>query len=132
MSLSAGRRVLAVVPDLFFATKLAATAQVCGVELELVPAPRAVARLEEAPPALTIIDLHAPDAMALVARLKAAAPGVPVVGFYSHVEHRVRLDALAAGADAALPRSQFVVKLAGLLSRGLDALTEPAPGTATP
>ena len=41
---------------------------------------------------------------------------------------RSRNQALAAGADAALPRSLFVTKLAALLSRGLEALSEPAPG----
>lgn len=130
MTLPVGRRVLAVVPDLFFATKLAATAKMSGVELELVPAARAAARMEQAPPALAILDLHAKDAIALIGALKAVAPAVPVVGFFSHVETAVRRDALAAGADAALPRSQFVVKLAALLSRGLEALSEPAPGQA--
>ncbi len=130
MTLPVGRRVLAVVPDLFFATKLAATAKMSGVELELVPVMRAAARIEQAPPALTILDLHAKDAIALITALKTAAPAVPLVGFYSHVETTVRRDALAAGADAALPRSQFVVKLAALLSRGLEALSEPAPGQA--
>jgi len=129
MSPPAGRRVLAVVPDLFFASKLAATAKVSGVELELVPPQRAAVRVAEAPPpALVILDLHARDAVALVAALKLAAPRVPVVGFFSHVETALRRDALAAGADAVLPRSQFVVKLAALLSRGLEALNEPAPG----
>lgn len=130
MSIPVGRRVLAVVPDLFFASKLAATAKMSGVELELVPAARAAARMEQAPPALAILDLHAKDAIALIGTLKAVAPAVPVVGFFSHVETAVRRDALAAGADAALPRSQFVVKLAALLSRGLEALSEPAPGQA--
>jgi DNA-binding NarL/FixJ family response regulator len=79
-----------------------------------------------------LIDLHATDAVALVTALKAAAPTVPVVGFYSHVETALRRDALAAGADAALPRSQFVSRLAALLARGTDALREPAPGRLAP
>ena len=127
MSVPAGRRVLAIIPDLFFATKVSATARVSGVELELVTRERAAARIAETPPALAIIDLHAQDAVALVSALKAAAPLVPVVGFFSHVETTLRRDALAAGADAVLPRSQFVVKLAALLSRGLEALRD-TPG----
>ncbi len=128
MTMPAGRRALAVVPDLFFATKIAATAKVSGVELELVPPQRAAARMAEAPAALAVLDLHTKDAVALVKALKQAAPTVPVVGFFSHVEVELRRDALAAGADAALPRSQFVTKLAALLSRGIEALKEPAPG----
>ncbi len=132
MNMPAGRRVLAVVPDLFFATKIAATAKVAGVELELVPPQRAAERMAQAPAALVILDLQARDVMALVSALKLAAPNVPVVGFFSHVEVALRTSALAAGADAALPRSQFVVKLAALLSRGLEALNEPAPGGLLP
>ena len=128
MNMPPGRRVLAVVPDLFFATKIAATAKVSGVELELVPPQRAAARMAEAPAALAILDLHAKDALDLVKALKLAAPTVPVVGFFSHVEVELRRDALAAGADAVLPRSQFVTKLAALLSRGIEALKEPTPG----
>ncbi len=124
------RRVLAVVPDLFFATKLAATARVAGVELELISPARAAERLAQTLPALILLDLHVPDGVALVRALKSAAPTVPVVGFFSHVEIELRAEALAAGADAVLPRSQFVSRLAALLTHGLDALNaNPAGGT---
>ena len=127
MTSPSARRVLAVIPDLFFATKVAATAKALGVELELVPPPRATVRASEAPPSLLLLDLHAPDAVALVAALKAAFPTLPVVGFYSHVETALRASALAAGADAALPRSQFVGKLAALLQHGVAALRGSSP-----
>ena len=129
---STPRRVLAVIPDLFFATKVAATAKAGGIELELVAPARAAARVVEAAPALVILDLHAADAVQLLAALKVAAPAVPVVGFYSHVETTLRDHALAAGADAALPRSQFVTKLAALLAHGLEALRAPARGGIAP
>lgn len=114
--------VLAVVPDLYFATRIAATAKTAGVELELVPPQRAAARLAEARASLVLLDLHAPGALALIGELKCAAAGVPVVGFFSHVEAALGREALAAGADAALPRSRFVARLAPLLRHGLDAL----------
>jgi DNA-binding NarL/FixJ family response regulator len=132
MSTAATRRVLAVIPDLFFATKVAATAKAGGVDLELASPQQAAGRLAEVPPTLVLLDLHATGAVALVAALKAAAPAVPVVGFFSHVETALRNDALAAGADAVLPRSQFVGKLGALLTRGIAALREPAPGTPAP
>src|SRR2546425_13115285 len=56
------RRVLAVLPDLFFATKVAATAKASDVELELVAPQHAGVRVAETQPTLVIIDLHAPDA----------------------------------------------------------------------
>lgn len=128
MNAPAARRVLAVIPDLFFATRVAATARSGGVALELAAPERAAEALRRSPPVLVLIDLHAPAAVELVVALKSAAPSVPIVGFYSHVETALRRDALAAGVDAALPRSQFVHRLAGLLANGIAALRDPAPG----
>lgn len=125
------RRVGAVVPDLYFATRIAATARAAGVELELLPAPRAAEWVRQAPPAVMLIDLNAPGAVELVAALKTVAPTLPVVGFYSHVETTLKTGALAAGADAVLPRSQFVARLAVLLTRGVEAVRTPAPGDFT-
>jgi DNA-binding NarL/FixJ family response regulator len=128
MPSTTSRRVLAVIPDLFFATKVAATAKASGIELELASPALAAQRVAAAPPALVILDLHAGEAVALVSALRTVAPDVPVVGFYSHVETALRRDALAAGIAAALPRSAFVHRLAALLTHGLAALHETAPG----
>jgi len=114
--------VLAVVPDLYFATRIAATAKAAGVDLELVAAPRAAARAAEAGATLVLLDLHGAGALALVSELKRHAPNVPIVGFFSHVDTALKRDALAAGADAVLPRSQFVGRLAALLAHGVAAL----------
>ena len=114
--------VLAVVPDLYFATRIAATAKAAGVGLDLVTPPQAVARLGAPGVSLVLLDLHQPDPLALVGECKRVAPSVPVVGFFSHVETALRERALAAGADAVLPRSQFVGRLSALLEHGLSAL----------
>jgi DNA-binding NarL/FixJ family response regulator len=132
MNVPVARQVLAVIPDLFFATKVAAAAQASGVGLEFAPPTQAAEQARRVGPALVLIDLHTPGAVALVAALKLAAPAVPVVGFYSHVETALRREALAAGLDVALPRSQFVQHLAALLARGPAALREPAPGGSAP
>jgi len=119
MANESARRVLAVIPDLFFATKVAATAKPAGVPLELAQPRAAVARARESQPALVLVDLHVPEMAALVTGLRAAAPAAEIVGFYSHVETHIRDTALAAGASAAMPRSQFVTRLSALLERGL-------------
>lgn len=116
------RKVLAIVPDLFFATRIAATALAAGVTLEMASPQAAIARAAEARAQLVIIDLHAKDAVAIVQGMKAADPRLPVVGFHSHVDKALKADALAAGADAVLPRSRFTVRLAELLQQGLLAL----------
>ena len=117
--------IVAIVPDLYFATRIAATAKAAGVELELVPPQRAAARLATNDVSLVLLELGNRDALALVTELKRAQPGVAIVGFGPHVEAALLRDARAAGADAVMPRSQFVDKLPGLLEHGLAALTRP-------
>ncbi len=116
--------VIAVVPDLFFAAKLQAAARATGADLALVPPAQALERCAATPPARVLLDLHAAGAIALVRTLKADArtTGIPLVGFYSHVEAALRTEALAAGVDQVLPRSAFVARLPALLA---DAATPP-------
>ena len=113
------RRVLVFAPDLFFATRIAATARAVGVELETVAAGELLAASRRAPPDLVLLDLHgAGDPVALARALKQdpLVAGVPIVGFYSHVDRDLRERALAAGIDHVLPRSAFTHRLAGLLA----------------
>src|SRR5262245_17479997 len=114
--------VLAVVPDLYFATRIAATAKAAGVELALVTAPQALARATEPGVSLVMVELQGKSAVELVCELKRARPALPVMGFGPHVEAALLRDARSAGADAVLPRSQFVARLAGLLEHGLAGL----------
>ena len=117
--------VLAVVPDLYFATRIAATAKAAGVELELVSPQRIVARVAEPGASLVIVELSHRDSLALIAELKRVQPALPVVGFGAHVEAELLQGAKRAGADAVLPRSALVGRLPALLERGLAALTRP-------
>ncbi|MCC6350729.1 MAG: hypothetical protein IT347_14175 [Candidatus Eisenbacteria bacterium] len=113
------RRVLAVVPDLFFASRIAATAKLADVGVAFVPLAGTHAACAAAPPDLLIVDLHAgPEVPVLLRALKAdaATAAVPLVGFHSHVDIETRKAALAAGLDRALPRSAFVARLADLLA----------------
>ena len=91
------RRIIAVVPDLFFSTRILATARTVGVPVDLVPLPRAFAAICEKPPALVLIDLHATgNPLTLIQALKAdeRTKGILLVGFYSHVETALRRSAL--------------------------------------
>jgi CheY-like chemotaxis protein len=119
---------MAVVPDLFFATKIAATAKALGVELALMPLARAAEAAATAPPSLVLLDLQAPgDLPALIRALKAdpRTAAIPIVGFYPHVDHALRVSALEAGIDSAMPRSAFVARLAGLLTGEQAPVAEP-------
>jgi CheY-like chemotaxis protein len=113
------RRVIAVVPDLFFASRIAATAERLGVALELPAPAAALDAIRRAPPDLVILDLHAPgDPLGLARALRAdpATRAVHLLGFYAHVDRALREAALGAGLDQALPRSAFTARLPALLA----------------
>lgn len=104
-------RVVAVGADLLLGSKVEAMLSAAGHEVSLAPS------LDAAP-------LEGADA--LVADLDAASPealvgsGLPVLGYYSHVDVATREAALAAGVDLVVPRSRMARELpellAGLLS----------------
>jgi len=113
------RRVVAVVPDLFFATRIATTAQALRVELEPCTAAGALAACRRDPPDLVIVDLQAagdPVALAIELKRDPATRAVPVAGFYAHVDQETRRAAEAGGVDVVLPRSAFTARLAELLA----------------
>jgi CheY-like chemotaxis protein len=112
-----GRRVVAVVSDLLFRTRIEATAAQAGVVLTVVPADRLVASCAADPPDLIVLALDDPGDPIALARALAAAPGVravPIVGFYPHVDQALRERAQAAGVTP-VPRSAFVSRMAEIL-----------------
>jgi CheY-like chemotaxis protein len=117
--MSAQRTVVSVVPDLFFAARIAATGVAAGVDVRASAPHAALEDIRAAVPDLVIVDLTAgPAIFDLVRALKAdpALRATPVVGFYPHVEDALRASALAAGVDQILPRSAFTRRLASLLA----------------
>lgn len=91
-------RVVAIAPDLLFASKIEETLTATGHDVTLAPSV-AEAPLDEAQ--LLIIDLERENPEAVVGL------GVPVLGFYPHVEAELRQSAEAAGVDLVVPRSRF-------------------------
>lgn len=113
------RRVVAVVDDMFFASKIRAVAEAVGVEISF---PRSKETLvEKAREAqLILVDLHNQrfDAVGVAMELKAIDElrAIPMVGFFSHIETDLQRNALAAGFDQVLPRSVFARDLPKILS----------------
>lgn len=100
-------RVVAVA-DLMLGSKVEATLSAAGHEVTLSPS------LQEAPLAeaeLVVADLDVENAEALVGL------GVPVLGFYSHVNAETREVAEAAGVDLVVPRSRMARELPALAER---------------
>jgi chemosensory pili system protein ChpA (sensor histidine kinase/response regulator) len=113
--------IIAVVDDMFFASKIRAVAEAVGVDISFPRSREAlIEKAREARPQLILVDLHNQkvDAVALATELKAdeRLREVPLVGFFSHVETELQRNALGAGFDKVLPRSVFVKELPNLLT----------------
>lgn len=104
-------RVVAISADLLLGSKVEAMLKAAGHEVTLSPA------LAESPldgVQLIVADLDAESPEALVGL------GMPVLGYYSHVEVETKKTAEAAGVDLVVPRSRMARELvtlaAGLLA----------------
>lgn len=101
-------RVVALAADLMLGSKVEATLKAAGHEVTLSPS------IQEAPldgAELLVADLDAENPEALVGL------GVPVLGYYSHVEVATREAAEAAGVDLVVPRSRMARELPQLVER---------------
>jgi len=104
-------RVLAIA-DLMMGSKVQATLTAAGHEVALSPSlPEADLNDVE----LVVADLDAENPEALVGL------GVPVLGYYSHVNVETREAAEAAGVDLVVPRSRMARELPQLAERVLSA-----------
>lgn len=109
--------VVALCPDLVFASRVRGTGNAHGVGVRVV---RSASGLEETvgEPGvrLALVDLTAAaDGVDAVARAKAREPGLRVVAFGRHDDTEALRSARAAGADQVLARSAFVQRLPDLL-----------------
>ncbi len=115
------KTVIAVVDDLFFASKIRGTAEHVGVAVRFARTVEAlidIARRDV--PALIICDLHSQkiDPIELAKQLKADEElrSIPLLGFFSHVQTELRQQAEQAGFDRVMPRSAFTTNLAQILA----------------
>ena len=100
-----------------FRGKLETTAAHLGVPLTI--AAEADPALGSGPWSRVLIDLNLSrgDALAMIRELRATHPGIPLVGYCSHVQQDLQQQALKAGCTTVLARSAFVQQLPELLSR---------------
>jgi CheY-like chemotaxis protein len=113
--------IIAVVDDMFFASKIRAVAEAVGAEISFPRNREAlVEKAHETKPQLILVDLHNQklDAVTLAKDLKSDEQlrEVPLVGFFSHVETELQRKALDAGFDQVLPRSVFSRDLPNILT----------------
>jgi len=120
-SQSMSRRIIAAVEDLVFASKILATAESLGVELQLArSAESLISNARSRKPDLIIVDLQIQrfDPLQLGRQLKVSDDlrTVPLIGFFSHVLTGLKQQAVAAGFDTVLPRSVFARDVADILA----------------
>jgi hypothetical protein len=104
-------RVLSIATDLMLGSRVQETLTAAGHEVTTAPA------LEETTwdgVDLIVADLDAENPEALVGL------GMPVLGYYSHVDVATKEAAEAAGIDLAVPRSRMARELPALVERLLD------------
>src|SRR5262249_11620977 len=112
------RRVVLLVPDLLFATKVTETAKRLGVEALTSSRGTAAGACREESTDLLIVDIEAVQDLAGLKRELEADPRsseVRIVGFYPHVRGDLRQAALSGRLDLVLPRSVFTARLVNLL-----------------
>jgi DNA-binding NarL/FixJ family response regulator len=123
-------RVLALIPDLLFGSRVQGALMAAGDEVEMVAdESRLRGRLEGADasaPAVLVVDLTNDDldGSALVEALSGEGKlaQTRTLGFYSHVDVHVRERAEQAGFDLVVPRSRMAREGAKLVSRLVDTV----------
>lgn len=110
-------RVVALMDDLFFQMKVAATAKHLGLEFKVASSPEGLLPLLEPPTRLVIVDLNSrSNPLATIRQLRGIHKEMPVVAFLSHVQVELAAEAQAAGCSEVMPRSVFTKNLATILA----------------
>jgi hypothetical protein len=104
-------RVVAIASDLLLGSKVEAMLSAAGHEVTLAPALNE-APLEDAELIVADLDVENPEAL--------VGLGIPVLGYYSHVDVDTRDTAKAAGIDLVVPRSRMARELVTLAAGLLD------------
>lgn len=101
-------RIVAIVPDLLFASRIQAVLEADGHEVEH--------RSSLEAGAVGAADLLIAD-LGEIAPEELAGQGVAVLGFYPHVDEETRRRAEAAGVDLVVPRSRMAREMTDLVDR---------------
>lgn len=108
-----GMKIAALVDDLFFSSKISATAKQVGSEIVFCRSAQAVP--EDVVRICVDLNSTAFDAIIEIQKLKRTHPA-PIVAFLSHVQVDLKRGAEEAGADEVISRSEFVHRLPQLVS----------------
>ncbi|MBA2683563.1 MAG: hypothetical protein H0U66_03605 [Gemmatimonadaceae bacterium] len=116
------RKLLVIMSDLLFRSKIDEVARRVGLELRVAKSPAQLERqLAAGEPAIAIVDLEETtlDPFAAIASVRAAVPGVAILGFAGHGNVDAIRRAREGGATV-LARSAFTIRLPTLLTEIAD------------
>ncbi len=113
-------RVVAVVDDMFFASKIRQAAKQAGVSIKIVKNTRGLFdTLTKSTPELIVVDLNSEKLkpLELVRDIKSSdeLKIVPILGYLPHVEEQLKEESITAGCDMVMPRSRFSKELISIL-----------------
>ena len=113
--------IVGLVSDLFFTSKISATASLCGIQVSFSSHREdIILKAREEKPSMILVDLNGEtfDPVEAIIAIKAdpILQIIPIVAFYSHVHTELKEKALQAGCDTVLTRSVFAKNLAEILS----------------
>jgi CheY-like chemotaxis protein len=115
------KKILAVLEDLFFTVKINESAKHAGLPIQFVKSETDVLENAKTGPALIILDLNFQgiEPLKLIAKLKsdAGTKSISLIGYLSHVQGELKIQAQEAGCDMVLARSAFSQNLPQILKR---------------
>jgi len=115
------KKVLAVLEDLFFTVKINEAAKRAGLPITFVKSEHDALEQAKLQPALIIMDINFQgiDPLNLIRTLKAdeQTKRINLIGYLSHVQGELKLQAQEAGCDMVMPRSAFSQNLPQILRR---------------
>ena len=102
--------------DLFFRTRIEEVARQKNVNIAFI---ENFDQIIDKDANMLIIDLNFEDfePIECIKKLKKFQPHVYVIGYLSHVQTKLKEEALRAGCDEVMPRSQFSKNLADILTK---------------
>jgi CheY-like chemotaxis protein len=115
------RTIVAVVDDLFFASRIRGTGEQAGARVLFArTGPDVIQKIRDEEPALIVADLNVrscdPIELAKALKTDECCSAVPLLGFFSHVQTELQQAAKDAGFDRVMPRSLFNQKLLEILA----------------
>jgi DNA-binding NtrC family response regulator len=128
--IAGARKLLIVMSDLLFRSKIDEVARRLGLELRVAKSPEQLDRqLAAGEPAIAIVDLeeNALDSFAAIARIRDVSPSTPILGFAGHGNVDAIRRARESGASV-LARSGFTVQLPSLLAEVAERERARGPG----